>query len=254
MSLPLLSLAASGDGLGRTPARDFPLAGPRPAAPALEAGRLHEALPARGGEAAALAFLLAAAPAGAGALVWVQEAQAARESGALYAPGLVSLGRDPADLILVVARKRMDALWAAEEGLKRSQARVLLELAPGGRPLDLTATRRLALAAETHTATALVLRADIGAAEPVPSAAWTRWRIAPAASAAAHRDEVGAPAFAATLFRCRAGRRAQAFRMELDHGALHAGAHETRETLDGALASAPVDGSIGKRGARCAVG
>jgi len=212
----------------------------------LAAGRLHEALPARGGEAAALLFLLTAAPAGEGALVWVQEAGAARESGALYAPGLASIGYDPARLILVVARKRIEALWAAEEALKRPQARVLIELAPGGRAPDLTATRRLALAAETFNATALLLRADLTLENTAPSAAWTRWSIAPAPSHCAYRDEVGAPAFVAHRFRCRAGGRAQSFHLEFADGALRVLTHETfareaGQTLGGALAAPAVD-------------
>jgi protein ImuA len=69
----------------------------------------------------------------------------------------------------------------------------------------LTATRRLALAAEAGGALALLLRPD--EADPAPSAAATRWRVVAAPSHA------GRARFRAELVRCR-GAAPAAFLME----------------------------------------
>lgn len=177
----------------------------------IEPGRLHEAIPARpGAEVAALGFLAGLVrqwPAKAlpQSILWVREQSAAAETGELYAPGLHAFGLDPASLILVHARKREDALWAAEQGLRVETTIVLLELSGRDKPIDLTATRRFALASEKCRSTAFILRGDIIKAPATPSAAWTRWRIAPAASASGAFDEVGAAALEAILLRHRAG-------------------------------------------------
>lgn len=90
----------------------------------------------------------------------------------LYAPGLAAAGLDPARLIVVTARRPADRLWALEEGLRcPALAAVLGEVDA----LDLTAARRLQLAAETGGVTGLVLRAG-GPAATVNVAA-TRWRV-----------------------------------------------------------------------------
>jgi protein ImuA len=77
-----------------------------------------------------------------------------------------------------------------EESL-RAHVTVLAELGDAG----LTATRRLALAAEAGGALALLLVPD--RRDPTPSAAATRWRI----SAAPSHD--GRARIQAALFRCR---------------------------------------------------
>ena len=98
----------------------------------------------------------------------------------LYGPGLQRLGLAPDRLILARTRRDADLLWAMEEGLKTpGLAAVLGE--PHG--LDLTASRRLQLAAESVGGLGLVLRrAEAGKAGT--TAAVTRWRVASAPSAA----------------------------------------------------------------------
>lgn len=221
-----------------------PAAPPAPAAegfPGLDAGKLHEAVPELGAETAVLAFLMGASAPGAG-LLWVREDAAAFEQGEPYAPGLSGTGLECKSIVLVRAAKRLDALWAAEEGLKRPGLRVLLELGARGKPLDLTATRRLSLAAENTGATALVLRGDAARLAP-PSAAWTRWRIAAAPSLSAHRDEIGAPALLARLTRHRGGLRPQQFILEWTGHGYRAIESADGETMGGDLAPALVDGS-----------
>ncbi|MDB5363940.1 MAG: uncharacterized protein JWO51_5237 [Rhodospirillales bacterium] len=96
----------------------------------------------------------------------------------LYGPGLQRLGLAPDRLILARTRKDADLLWAMEEGLKTPGLAAVL-----GEPhkLDLTASRRLQLAAERVGGLGLVLRPADG---NKATAAVTRWRVASAPSVA----------------------------------------------------------------------
>ena len=144
---------------------------------------VHEVLAARGSGAG-----FAAALAGRcrrdkpGAVLWV-----ARHP-ELYGPGLARFGLAPERLIVVAVEREADALWVLEEALRtRGLAAVVGELTA----LDLTAARRLQLAAEAGGGTGLVLRpaataGGIGAAcsrwrvRSMPGAAraaWTCWRL-----------------------------------------------------------------------------
>ncbi|HEY4163116.1 MAG TPA: hypothetical protein VGM59_08635 [Dongiaceae bacterium] len=115
----------------------------------------------------------------AGPLLWVARA-AGLKAIDLHAHGLRRFGIDPRRLILVGARRDEEILWAMEEGLKsRGLSAVLGEIGK----LDLTASRRLQLAAEAGGVAAFALRrwrlmaaAEREAAQPI--AALTRWRIA----------------------------------------------------------------------------
>ena len=135
-----------------------------------------------------------------GPVLWIVRA-ASRAALDLYAHGLRQLALDPDRLILVAARKDDEALWTLEEGLKaRALGAVLGEIGK----LDLTASRRLQLAAEESGVTAFVLRrwrlmeqAEREAAQPI--AALTRWRIAALPGAGETRWKV-------ELARCRGGR------------------------------------------------
>ncbi len=261
-SLPVLPFgAASAERALRSQAEDFSWDLATGASlPRLAAGRVHEAFPAWGGEGTALFFLLGASSP-ARWTVWVREAAASAEHGELYAPGFSALA-DPASILLVRAQKRVEALWAAEEALKRPGVRVLLELGARGKPIDLTATRRLSLAAEAHGASALILRGDCGRPEFMraapTSSAWTRWRIAPAPSRTPHRDEIGAPSLTAELMRHRAGVRPRTLDLEWsDDGfriAESRSAASSNEALGGDLAPATVNGSADQDGRRRAVG
>ena len=91
----------------------------------------------------------------------------------LYAPGLAAFGLDPARLILVAARRPADRLWALEEGLRCSAlAAAVIEL----NDLDMTAARRLQLAAESSGVTGFVLHPD-GLRSAAASVAVTRWTV-----------------------------------------------------------------------------
>ncbi len=121
--------------------------------------------------------------------------------GDLHGPGLGVFGLDPDRLIIARARKSHDVLWAMEEGLRSGRPGAVL-----GEPraLDLTAGRRLQLAARAGGVACLVLYAGENGQET--SAAVTRWRVAAAPS----RPPDGLPGLGAArwrvaLERCRGG-------------------------------------------------
>lgn len=153
---------------------------------------------------AASAFALALAMrAGARPLIWVREDRAIRLSGRVHGPGLIELGFDPADLYLVAAPDGLSVLRAGAD-IARCGAVGAVVIEPHGnaRAFDLTASRRLSMAGAASGVLVLALR---GAAEPEPSAALTRWRVAAAPSTPLEGDAPGHPAFDVTLLRQRGG-------------------------------------------------
>jgi protein ImuA len=133
------------------------------------------------------------------------------DCGRPYAHGLHGLGLDPGRLIVIEAWSDEAALWAIEEALRSRGPAAVLAMTAGG--LDLTASRRLHLAAGSSGSFLAVLRP--AHVEPA-AAAVTRWRIA---SAPAGRDRFGSFGrcrWRVTLERCRNGRPG-AWIMEWDH-------------------------------------
>lgn len=207
---------------------------------------LVEAAPASTGDSyAALGFSLAAlrAQSEGGLLFWIGPGHAFTELGAPCADGLSQFGIDLSRLILVKTQSPNETLWAAEQALSLPCAKVLTVIAPGRKSLGLAASRRLLLRAEESGAQCLLLRLDPAA----PSAAFSRWRVSAAASQGAGR-EVGAPSFAISLEKNRAGPAGMDWRVEWN-----AHEHDFREasgpararnlpradrTLDGAVAAA----------------
>ncbi len=187
----------------------------RPLAGGLATAALHEITAAAPGDApAAAGFALAlaarlAAPRNA-PLVWIGEDFAGREQGALYGPGLALHGIDPARLVLVHTANAKDALWAMEEALKcRTPAAVIGEIF-SAKLYDLTASRRLVLAAQKHGTTGLICLAGPVRAEALSSSAETRFEIrarsSPHAASAAGRTPLPGPAaFDVRLAKARAG-------------------------------------------------
>lgn len=167
---------------------------------------LHEICAAHSGDAAAAAgFALALARRAAGRrkIVWVRHGLATMEAGEAYAPGVLDLGLDPGDLLMVVPRDPLAALRAAHEAVRcNALGAVLIELWGEVAALDLAASRRLMLAAGRSCVPALLLRAGGGAA---PSAALSRWSVQAAASAPLAAGTPGHAAFDLALERHRAG-------------------------------------------------
>jgi protein ImuA len=171
----------------------------------LARGALHElapAVPAQFGAASGFALVLATLlTAGGRHALYIQTDFTAREWGALYGPGLDLLGLPMAQLLLLRVPRPLDVLWAFEEALKsRGVAAVVAELPAEA---DLTATRRLTLAAREGGGFGLLLRHR---PSPHPTAATTRWEIASALSAPDPLGGLGRTAFDLSLNRNRRGR------------------------------------------------
>jgi protein ImuA len=167
----------------------------------LRPGALHEVF-AAGWSAGSFAALLAIRMARSKPLFWVRPDYEGMEYGAVSPNGLLELGGDPRQLILVRARKTADALSAASDILACSHVgALLLEIEGQPKCLDLVASRRLAFAAGESGATVILLR---GGAEATPSAALTRWQVKSAPSRS-NDDDWGNPIFDARLTRHRLG-------------------------------------------------
>jgi len=137
-------------------------------------------------------------------LVWVRQDFAEIESGALSPSGLVELGLDPRLLVTVRAADVEAALRTTADALAcDALGVVVLETFGEARQLDLVASRKLTLAAQSSGVTALLLRV---AAQPAPSTAETRWIVRAAHSPpSAPWSAWGAPVFDASLVRNRHG-------------------------------------------------
>ncbi len=193
-------------------------AGVDPAALVARMGRggVHEIAEAAFGDAPAAARLALAALAASrpGPVLWVQEARARREHGALSARGAQAVGLDPGRLLLAAAPRPREALWAVEEGVRSAAlAAVVAELSEA----SFTATRRLHLAAAERGVPAILLMPHT---REGATAAQTRWRVAPAPAApAAHDPQAPGPArLRATLERTRSAPAAagRGFLLEFD--------------------------------------
>lgn len=173
----------------------------------LARGALHEFYAAAvedGSAAAAFAVALALRAMVPGCpVVWVREKQCTGRAGHLYAAGLVELGFDPDDLVLIDAPDTRAVLRAGADIVKCGEVGAVV-IEPWGKAplLDLTASRRLSMAASASGVLTLMLRAD---ADPAPSAAQTRWQVASAPSSPLAANAPGNPAFDIALLRHRGG-------------------------------------------------
>jgi protein ImuA len=220
---------------------------------------VHELFGAGEEEGAATGFslLLAHQSAGDAPLLWLRTQAAARAGGLAYGPGLAALGIDPARLLVGMMADDAMLLRAAVDALRCPAVGALVIELRGRAPLyDLTASRRLALAAEGSGVTAFLLR--IGA-EPVPSAAETRWRVTAAPSTPVPGNGPGLTAFDLHLLRRRAGPDGLRWRLAWDNetGAFEDGRHERDDdrercgdpALSGAVVSLSAAGPAAGRAA-----
>jgi protein ImuA len=132
--------------------------------------------------------------------LWIATDFGSLETGALYGPGLDQFGLASERLLIVRVARPVDALFAMEEALKcRALSAVIAEL---GEAPDLTATRRLSLAAKEHGGLGLILRHT---SSDAPSAARTRWQVTAAPSMPDEFGGLGRTAFSLELTRNRRG-------------------------------------------------
>jgi protein ImuA len=170
-------------------------------------GSLHEifaANPQDGCAATAFAAMLAVRALGDHKpLLWVREDRGVRNAGILHAPGLLEVGCDPDRIVIVTAENTLGLLRTGADSIKCGQAGAVV-LEPWGKAaaLDLTSSRRLAMAAAASGVFTLVVRVD---AVPMPSAAQSRWQVAAAPSTPLAANAPGHPAFDIALLRHRGG-------------------------------------------------
>ena len=155
----------------------------------LACGALHEFAPSAPVHLAATSGFATALAARASGdrkqILWILTDYAAGEGGGPYGPGLDLFGMALERLLILRVAKPVDVLWAMEEALRcRAVACVIAELTSDGSAADLTATRRLAIAAREGVSAqisgfGLLVRHK---ATVMPSAASTRWEIAAAPS------------------------------------------------------------------------
>ena len=152
----------------------------------LACGALHELAPTAPGHlAAASGFPAAAAARTCGEVLWIATDFAMGEGAGPYGPGLDLFGLPLARLLVLRVPRPADVLGAMEDALRcRALGCVIAELTGEGAEADLTATRRLVLAAregvsDRVSGLGLLIRHR---APAEPSAAATRWEIAAAPS------------------------------------------------------------------------
>lgn len=207
------SVSISGEGVS---GRDSPKA--QASLPALGRGYLHEIHSQGEDRAAALAFALAQADmADTGAIFALRARGRSRLPTMFSGDGLSLLGIQPSRLTIVETRSEVDMLRAGLEAARcPGMALVLMESEGCFVPYDLTASRRLLLAAEASRACIILLRGD---AEPRSSGAQTRWIVRSAPSVPLEAGAPGLPAIEAELLRCRS--RAAGGRWRLSWDAEH---------------------------------
>ena len=150
-------------------------------------------------DCAATLFLAGIAARAWGPVLWVVRRRD------LFAPGLSQVGLDAKRLIYAEAQDDGEALAVMEEGLRhRGLGAVIGEV----KRADMTATRRLQLAAEGGRTIALLMKRHAReGSDPLgaPSAAVTRWRVACAPSTPLPVKGVGRPRWRLTLARQKGG-------------------------------------------------
>jgi protein ImuA len=208
----------------------------------MQAG-LHEFFGgAKGDSHAAAAFALLLAwrlPESDAGIFWISGDKERQTSGRLYPYGLSAMGGNPSRILLVQTADLRDALRAAADAIRsKAASAVILETHGNARLVDLTSTRRLALAAAETGVLALLVRGD---AVPMPSAASTRWRICSAPSVPLPGNTPGLPTFNISLLRHRGGTAPFEARVTWDHA--------TRSFFDtplsGGLSAAVTDAEAG---------
>nr|WP_294850349.1 hypothetical protein [uncultured Sphingomonas sp.] len=175
-------------------------------------------------------------------ILWLRPSHAARLGGAIQAQGWAELGGVPGDGLVANAPDTLALLRAAVDALRCSMlGAVVMEGWGTMRELDLTASRRLSLAAEASGTPLFLLRID---AAPSPSAAQTRWQVGAAPSAALPGNAPGRPTFDINLLRQRSGPCGLNWRLEWDRDQ-----HMFRDTaIPGIVVPVPVRRSFADRG------
>jgi len=209
---------------------------------------LHEIYAGSDRDAAAASgftFIIAGLAAASRCMILVRERRRHRSAGDVYAPGLAAFGIDPSQLFLVDAPDSLAALRAGADIARcRAVGAVIIALSGPTPAYDLTASRRLMLAAAETQVTTLLLWHGC---TPRTSAAHSRWQVTSAAAAPLDADAPGAAVFDVRLLRLRGGMDGFQARLAWDqsHGVFAA-------TLSGGGAAVAAGGTAGSSWRRAA--
>ncbi|MGE0563248.1 MAG: ImuA family protein [Pseudolabrys sp.] len=172
----------------------------------LASGALHEIAPAAPmhlGAATGFVLALVARIGSRRQALWIRPDYADGEAGHLYGHGLAAFGLALDRMLMLRIAHARDALGAMEEALRcRALGCVVAELPHDGPAADLTATRRLTLAAREGGGFSFLLRHRPSA---LTSAAQTRWEISSAASCPDRFGGLGRTTFSLSLTKNRRG-------------------------------------------------
>lgn len=194
--------------------------------------------------ATAFALLIAARADAPGPLMWFRIADRRQEE-LPFGPGMVELGLAPDRMLLAQLPDIDGLLKAAADAIRHGGLRTgLLEMHGRAPQYDLTASRRLALAAERSRTMVLLVR---GNADPGPSAAHTRWQVASAPSVPLPANAPGHPVFDLRLLRQRGGREGLHVQLEWDREQAR-----FRTPLSGGLSPLSAGGTADRRAPRAA--
>lgn len=167
---------------------------------------LHEVQAASGADlvsADGFALGLAARAAGDGFIAWVVQTMTTAETGLPYGEGLADWGLEPGRMLFVRTRDATGLLAAGEDALKSGAlGAVVMSVWAAPKALNLTATRRLALAARESGTAAILVRS--GAVDQA-GASETRWTITSAPSRALEAGAPGRPVLTVRLDKNRTG-------------------------------------------------
>jgi protein ImuA len=217
----------------------------RPGLALLSRAAMHEFYAARASDAATLsgcALAIGHVLSQGRPCLWVRQEAFDWEAGQPHAPGLCELGLDPARLIILRVKDATAALQAGLEGARcAGLGAVFLELWGEAPAYDLTASRRLALAARASGVPVFLTRI---AAKVRPSAAETRWELRALPSRALAAQAPGSPAFELTLLRARNGREGQHDHLEWDRDARQFLSRTASENHLAEPARSPLSGSV----------
>ncbi len=147
-------------------------------------------------------------------ILWLRTISATRKGGRFNPAGFAELGGDPSALLMAVAPDETALFRSAVDALRCSGfGMVVIECWGSPAILDLTASRRLTLAADRSGVVAILLRLD---AREQPSTASTRWTVQSALSTPLEANAPGHPVLDLTLLRRRVGPSGKSWQLEWD--------------------------------------
>jgi protein ImuA len=180
-------------------------------------GRVHEVFAGEAEDAASaagFALAMASGMADERPLLWLRSRRTVATNGVLQANGWAEMGVEPGQALFAVLPDTMALLKATVDALRSGALGAVVAETRGRMPeLDLTASRRLTLAAEKTGVPLFLLQVD---ANPVASAAQTRWQVSAAPSQALPGNAPGLPVFDIALLRQKSGPCGLQWRLEWD--------------------------------------